>query len=76
MTETVEKLKAEAQTLTNHERAELAQFLIRMLDQEQDGNAEEAWDGELTRRVTDIKSGKAVGKPAEQVFAKIREKHL
>lgn len=72
MSETVERLKAEVEALTNRERAELAQFLICSLDQEQDENAEAAWDVELTRRVADIKSGKAVGKPAEEVFAKIR----
>jgi putative addiction module component (TIGR02574 family) len=76
MSETVEKLKGEVERLTNRERAELAQFLIRLLDQEQDENADAAWDVELTRRVTDIKSGKAVGKPAEQVFAKIRGNYV
>ncbi len=70
----VEKLKSELATLTNRERAELAQFLIRSLDKGQDEDAEAAWDAELTRRVREIKSGNAVGKPAEQVFAELRDK--
>jgi len=33
---------------------------------------EEAWDPELARRVADLRSGKAVGKPAEQLFEELR----
>ena len=62
MTDALEKLKTQSEMLTNHERAELAQFLIRLLDQTQDEDAEEAWEAELSRRVTEIKGGKAVGK--------------
>lgn len=63
MTEAVEELKSQLETLTNRERAELAQFLIRSLDDEQDEDAESLWNAELIRRATEIKSGKAVGKP-------------
>lgn len=75
MTEVVENLKSQLQTLTNRERAELLQFLIHSLDEELDEDAEAAWEIELTRRAAEIKSGKAVGKPAEQVFAELREKY-
>ena len=75
MTEVVEELKSQLETLTNRERAELAQFLILSLDQEQDEDAESLWNVELTRRATEIKTGKAVGKRAEQVFAELREKY-
>jgi putative addiction module component (TIGR02574 family) len=30
---------------------------------------------ELKRRVADIKNGKVIGKPADQVFAELREKY-
>jgi len=75
MTEVVEELKSQLGTLTNRERAELARFLIRSLDQEQDEDAESLWNAELTRRASEIKSGEAVGKPAEQVFAELRKKY-
>jgi putative addiction module component (TIGR02574 family) len=74
MTEAVENLKVQLGRLTSQERAELAHFLLLSLDQEEDVDAEAAWEVELARRVTDIKSGKAVGKPAAQVFAELREK--
>ena len=32
-------------------------------------------DAILARRVADIESGQAAGKPADQVFAELREKH-
>jgi putative addiction module component (TIGR02574 family) len=74
MSETVENLKSLVEKLSSSERAELAEFLIHSLDQEQDDDAETLWELELTRRVNDIKTGKAVGKPAEQVFAELRKK--
>jgi len=50
----------------------LARFLIHSLDEGAD--AEAAWDIELSRRVEQIRSGKAVGEPAENVFADLRER--
>ena len=75
MNETVERLKEEIEILTNQERAEIARFAIRSLEQGVDNDAEAAWEVELARRVSDIESGRAVGKPADQVFAELREKH-
>ena len=75
MSETVERLKEEIGILTNQERAEIARFAIHSLDQEEGDDAEAAWEVELARRVSDIESGRAVGKPADRVFAGLREKH-
>jgi putative addiction module component (TIGR02574 family) len=75
MTEAVEKLKAELAQLSPPERAALAQFLIDSLDDGVDADAEAAWDAELVQRAAGIKSGKAVGEPADQVFAELREKY-
>ena len=75
MSETVEKLKEQIEILTNQERAEIARFVIHSLDHEVDDDADAAWEEELARRVSDIRNGKAVGKPAEQVFAELREKY-
>ena len=75
MTETAEKIKFELSRLSLQERAELAYFLIHSLDEEVNADAEAAWDAELAQRLEEIKSGKAVGEPADKVFAEIREKY-
>jgi putative addiction module component (TIGR02574 family) len=75
MSRSVEKLKSELVRLSNTDRVELAQFLIRSLDREQDDDADAAWATELTGRITDIERGTAAGKPAEQVFGELRTKY-
>jgi putative addiction module component (TIGR02574 family) len=75
MTETAEQLKAQLSQLSTQERAELAHFLIHSLDEGVDADAEAAWDAELTRRMKEIRSGKAVGEPADKVFAELRKKY-
>ena len=75
----METLKAELAALTELERADLAHFLLTSLDDttadDADVEVEEAWATELARRADDIQRGIAVGKPADQVFAELREKH-
>jgi putative addiction module component (TIGR02574 family) len=75
MTEAAEKLKAQLSQLSMQERAELAHFLIHSLDAGVDADAEAAWDAELVRRMEEIRSGKAVGEPADKVFAELRKKY-
>jgi putative addiction module component (TIGR02574 family) len=75
MTETAQKLKSELSQLSAPDRAELAQFLIRSLDDEADPDAEAAWDAELARRAGEIQRGEAVGEPADEVFARLRVKY-
>jgi putative addiction module component (TIGR02574 family) len=75
MTQTAEKLKAELVVLPVADRAELAHFLIRTLDEEEDPEVEAAWDAELARRGAEIKSDTAEWRPAEEVFARLREKY-
>lgn len=75
MTETAEKIKSELSRLSLQERAEIAYFLIHSLDEEVNADTEAAWDAELAQRLEDIKSGKAVGEPADKVFAEIRENY-
>jgi putative addiction module component (TIGR02574 family) len=75
MTETAEKLKAQLSQLSAQERAELAYFLIHSLDAEVDADVEAAWDAELARRMEEIRSGKAIGEPANKVFAELRKKY-
>ncbi|MGP0068931.1 MAG: addiction module protein [Isosphaeraceae bacterium] len=71
---TLQEWKAELSGLSEQERAELAQFLLDTLDGI-DVDVEAAWDAELARRAEEIRSGTASGKPADQVFAELREKH-
>lgn len=68
MTQAVAQILNQVGGLSAQERADLAYEIIRSLEPEEPG-AEEAWEAELARRVARIKSGEAVGKPAEQVFA-------
>jgi putative addiction module component (TIGR02574 family) len=75
MTEAAEKLKAQLSQLSMQERAELAHFLIHSLDEAVDADAEAAWDTELARRMEEIRSGNAVGEPADKVFAELRKKY-
>ena len=75
MSETAEKLKGELVHLSARERAELARFLIHSLDETIDDDAEAQWDVELERRAKEIKNGTAIGQPAAQVFAELREKY-
>lgn len=74
MSQAAEKLKSELLLLSVEERADLAHFLLHTLDDEEDADAEAAWDAELNRRLEEIKSGKVIGVPADQVLAEFRRK--
>lgn len=75
MSEAAEQLKTALVQLPASERAALALYLIRSLDGGADPDAEAAWDAELAHRMAEIRSGQAVGEPAERVFAELREKY-
>jgi putative addiction module component (TIGR02574 family) len=74
MTEAVRNLKHQMESLSQAERAELAYYLLTSLELEEEG-AEEAWRVEINRRVDEIKSGKVVGRSAEEVFTELRERY-
>jgi putative addiction module component (TIGR02574 family) len=74
MTEAVEQLMSQASTLSVHERAELAYFLLSSLEPEDEGT-QEAWRAEIARRVAEIRGGSAVGRPADDVLAELRERY-
>ncbi len=75
MPQTLEKLRLDLGQLPANQRAELARFLIESLDIVSDEDAGAAWDVELARRIAMVKSGKAITEPAEDVFARLREKY-
>lgn len=72
MTEAVAQILERLPTLTQSERAELACAFLRSLEPD-DPDAEAAWEVELARRVAEIRNGQAEGRPADQVFAALRE---
>lgn len=74
MTEAVSRIVAQLDGLSHSERAELAHAVLRSLEPEETG-VEEAWEREVARRVDEIKCGKAIGIPADKVFADLREKY-
>ena len=73
MSEGLESLKSQLSALTAKERAELAHFLIRSLEDGGEEGTEAAWQAELTRRVEDIDSGRVTGKPAEEILPELRD---
>lgn len=56
---TLEKVRSEALSLSESERAELAYNLVASLDGPADPDAEKAWDAEILRRLAEIDSGAA-----------------
>ncbi len=74
MSETAERLKIELVRLSPEERADLAQFLIRSLDEGEDPDAEAAWESELAHRFEEIRM-EAAGEPADEVIRQLREKY-
>ena len=71
-----ETAKASANQLTVDEKERLARELFDEVDDSIEPGAKEAWNTELARRIDDIKSGKVIGIPEEEVLAKIRAKFL
>jgi putative addiction module component (TIGR02574 family) len=58
-TETLSKLRSDALSLPEAERAELAHALVKSLDAPADGDAQDAWDLEIVRRLGEIDAGTA-----------------
>ena len=56
---TLEKVRTEALSLPEAERAELAHNLVASLDGPADVDAETAWDSEILRRLAEIDTGTA-----------------
>jgi putative addiction module component (TIGR02574 family) len=71
MTEAVTRILAEINQLSEPERAELAYAVLCSLGPP-DGKTDEELEAELTRRAEEIRSGKVVGRPAAEVFARLR----
>lgn len=72
MIHSVEQLEAELLSLPTGERARLAERLISSLDEETE--AEEAWAGEVQRRLAAFDAGDAASFPAAEVIAEARRR--
>ena len=76
MTQIAEQLKSTLAELDTKDRAALALFLIRSLDDQEVevGDVDAAWEDEIKRRHEEMDSGKAILIPAEEVFSSIRSR--
>ena len=71
MTVLVEKIKREALALSASDRANIAHDLILSLDDTSGFELDQEYESEIRRRVQMVKEGKAIGQPADFVFAEI-----
>ncbi len=70
MSPELSELLKRALALSVEERAALASTLLDTLDTAQE-SVKEAWDGEVARRIEDLKAGKAVTVPWEQLHREL-----
>lgn len=59
VTVTLSRLRSEALTLPEAERAELAHELVRSLDAPPDAHVDEEWDNEILSRLAQVEAGTA-----------------
>ena len=74
MNSVIDRWKTQLIVLPPSERVELAHFLLSSLEGEDEG-VEAAWDAEASRRVAEIHSGRATGRPVEEFIAELRESY-
>jgi putative addiction module component (TIGR02574 family) len=70
----VNEIEEEALRLPSHDRAQLVEYLIKSLDEEEDPEAEKLWIEEAEHRYRKYKEGKIKAKKAETVFREARLK--
>jgi len=73
MSSVAEQLKTTLSTLSQSERAELAYFLIKSLDQGADDDVDAAWLKEIDARREEVISGADAGVDSDIVIARARE---
>lgn len=71
-TETLNHLRSQISILSESERAALARELIMSLDGPRDDSVEQAWNDEIVRRVSKVKSGKATLLSRKEFRTKMR----
>jgi putative addiction module component (TIGR02574 family) len=73
MSLTLEGLKDAASALPAGKRAELAQYLLRSLDEQDEEGARAEWLALAEQRMAEVRAGKVVGIPAEEVLKHLLE---
>ena len=73
-TEPLQRLRSEILTLSEAQRAELANDLIQSLDSPRDDGVEDAWDREIVRRIGEIDAGQAELVDRDEFRRRMREK--
>ena len=71
-TKTLDHLRSQISSLSDSERAALARELIMSLDGPRDDSVEQAWNDEISRRVSKVKSGNATLLSREEFRSKMR----
>lgn len=72
MAATLEQVVHEALQLTPTQRAELADILVESLESTPPDEVQKLWIEEATRRLAEIRSGKAKTIPADDVLVEAR----
>lgn len=70
----VKEIIEEVLRLSSHDRAQLAENLIKSLDEQEDPEAEKLWVEEAERRYKEYKEGKLKAKSSDLVFKEARSK--
>ncbi len=71
---TLEKVRSEALSLSESERAELAHSLVASLDGPADPDVEQAWDVEIQRRLSEVDAGTVQLIDREEFRRRMRER--
>lgn len=68
MSLTLQELKNASSGLPADERAELAQFLLNSLEEQDEEGTRAEWLALAEKRMAEVRAGKVVGIPAEEVL--------
>lgn len=72
---TLADVQKEALGLPEDDRLELARQLIESCDPQPSEEAERAWEEEIEKRMDEVESGTAEGRPAGDILAEIDRKY-
>ena len=70
----LDRLRSEALTLSESERAELAHALVASLDGSPDADAQDSWDKEIVRRIDELESDAATMIDRDEFSRRMRSK--
>lgn len=68
------KVLEEALSLAPEERADVAASLLESLDEQEDADVEEAWAGEIERRIREVETGVVKMIPWSEARLRLRQR--